>query len=427
MFSASEVSVVRVQIPTSSEFLKQWHLWVHGKVTKHFKRDKDRIPDTVQRVRLRLLSKDFVSRWFFKHLTDDLVDLQEATSMLGGTPVSFIGRLQPVSGRRTSPDSLWRIKDLLEYAKFDYERYFYTVQNHTIDTTKVLRLLGYGHFDPISGCWSSSIQDYGILESLYRQGRLKPSELTEHMCSEQTKKIEPRDGHCGVPFCDGKHYSRGYCSAHYGLSRTRKCEECDRGRMALKSRGVSLADRWTKPEVAKAVSKLRWNDSQLSPFLRDWANSNKIKSIPRYIIRDPKNATIDAGLLKYANMIIDNDVINHFKTMSRSDDLVGNSSESSSNSQDMVQIKKSTTGDTEQEFIDVTTHEADVVERRTTLLSIIRKASLTDDEMMVIHKADLEETSIKDLADSLSIPVAKLNKIRSSALDKMRIVALQAF
>lgn len=412
-------SYVRVLIPTTNEFLAKWHIWVHGKVSKHYKRDMDRIPDSVQRVRLRLLSKDFVSRWFYKHLTDDLVDLSEAMNMLGGVPITNVGTIKPVYGHRASPTSLWRVSDVLALAKFDYERYFYSVQNHTIDTNKVLRLLGFGP--------TISHQDYGILESLYRQGRIKPAELTEHSCIERRDAISPNGTLCGITGCTSKHYSRGYCSAHYGRGLVIKCDECVRGRMSLKAKGVSLASRWTDPSVAKAVSKLRWNDSQLTPFLRDWRNSNKIKCMPRYIIRDRSVATIDAGLLKYANMIIDNDVINHFKTMSRSEDLanlvVNNQSEAESKI--LISRSDSEDGNTEQEISNVSTDDIDYVDRKNTLLSIIRKACLTEDELRVIQRTDLEENSVKDVADSMSLTISRVNKLRSNALDKMRSIAIE--
>lgn len=417
-------SYVRVIIPTTSEFLTKWHLWVHGKVSKHYKRDMDRIPDSVQRVRLRLLSKDFVARWFYKHLTDDLVDLHQAMDMLGGIPIANVGSIKPAFGSRTSEKSLWRITDILKFAKFDYDRYFYSIQNHTIDTHKILRLLGCGKISP-SGKFSCGPQDYGILESLYRQGRLKPAELTEHACVERRDTIKPNGTLCGVQGCISKHYSRGYCSAHYGRGLLVKCDECQRGRHSLKSRGISLANRWTDPAVASAVMKLRWNDSQLAGFLRDWKNSNKIKCLPRYIVRDHKTATIDAGLLKYANMIIDNDVINHFKIMSRSDDLPNAVVENQSDGGTVAAVSFKDDDRTEQEISDFTTSDADYIERKNTLLSIIRKAQLTSDEYNIIQKMDLEENSLKDVADSMRITVARANKLRSVALDKMRTIALQ--
>ncbi|KKK68301.1 hypothetical protein LCGC14_2945450, partial [marine sediment metagenome] len=43
-----------VNIPTNQFFLDKWHWWIHKKVSRHFKRDKERIFDTAQNVRLRL-------------------------------------------------------------------------------------------------------------------------------------------------------------------------------------------------------------------------------------------------------------------------------------------------------------------------------------------------------------------------------------
>ncbi len=419
---ASYDSYVRVQIPTTSEFLKQWHLWVHGKVSKHFKRDQDRIPDSVQRTRLRLLSKDFVSRWFFKHLTNDLVDLAEASAMLGGVPVTNVGALSPAYGKRSSPDSLWRITDILQFAKFDYERYFYTIQNHTIDTERFLRLLGYGKTLP-NGKIEISLSDYGVLESLYRQGRVRPSEFTEHCCTNLKYIISSKDGLCGVEGCGSKHFSRGFCVAHYNKNRSNRCDECGRGKESLLSKGISLNHRWTDPSVAKAVAKLRWNDSQLSGYLRNWHNTNRIAKLPRYIMRPPKEATVDAGLLKYANMIIDNDVINYFKLMSRSEDAM---SESTKHSDDNVFAMPSKDSNTEQQSSASEDLNIQHSEDTQDLMSIIQKACLTPEEYAVIRNADLDEMSVKEVSERMNMPVSKVTKIRNSALSKMRTVALRA-
>jgi RNA polymerase sigma factor (sigma-70 family) len=417
----NQLTHVRVTIPTTSEFLQQWHVWVHGKVAKHFKRDKERIPDTAQRVRLRLLTKDFVSRWFYKHLTDDVVDLPQACAMLGGVSVTNIGKLHPIQGKRSDPNSLWRISDILTYASFDYERYFYSVQNHTVDTNKVLRLLGCGTLDS-AGKWSVDPDGYGVLESLYRQGRLKPSEFTEHDCTAKMESIPHSIGLCGVSGCDQKHYSRGYCSGHYHLSQKKTCDECDHGRESLNSRGISLRSRWSDPSIKSAISKLRWNDSQLTPFLRDWGNKNKIKDLPRYIMRDPAFATVDAGLLKYANMIIDNDVINHFKSLSRTDDAA--IAETTEESDNVIQIKS----DKKQEEEATPDHESQdivVAERRRDVYGIILKAGLTEQERQIIMMADFEQSSIREVSEELGMTPSRVNGIRNSALNKMRSVALR--
>lgn len=409
-------SFVRVQIPTTAEFLKQWHLWVHGKVSKHFKRDQDRIPDSVQRTRLRLLTKDFVSRWFFKHLTDDLVETSQASYMLGGVSVAHLGGLRPVYGKRTDANALWRVSDILRFAKFDYERYFYTIQNHTIDTNKFITMLGYG--DVQGGKRTVSPTDYGILESLYRQGRIKPSELTEHYCSNLISIIDHPPGICGVSGCASKHFSRGYCVAHYNRVKSNRCDECEKGKASLLSKGISLNHRWTDPSVAKAVSKLRWNDSQLTPFLRNWHNSNRIKAVPSYIMRSPDLATVDAGLLKYANMIIDNDVINYFKSISRNEE---HGLDSESNADVLPMTLES---DTEQTVRNNPVNDLERIEVQKDLYDIIMRASLTTDELSVITKSDLEEKSIKEISIDMDMSIAKLNKLRNSAINKMRQVAL---
>src|SRR5271157_243586 len=88
-------------IPTNQAFLKKWYVWTAGKVARHFKRDKERCQDTAQNVRVRLLSKNFIGRWFFKHLTDEFVDKEQAEFILGGISLSFNGSIKPIYGHRS--------------------------------------------------------------------------------------------------------------------------------------------------------------------------------------------------------------------------------------------------------------------------------------------------------------------------------------
>ena len=427
--SESVPALVAVEIPTTRAFLKQYHDWVAWKVSIHFKRDKERIPDTAQRARLRLLQKEFVSRWFFKHLTEDLVDLSQATEILGGVPVTYVGKILPVHGRRSSPSSLWRVKDLLAFAKFDYYRFFYSAQGHTIASDKVLRLLGYGSPDPVTGKWVVSLSDYGALESLYRQGRLKPSELTEHDCSETVVVGSSGDG-CSHPDCTKNHYSRGYCSTHYHLSKVGKCQECVRGRRILNASGVSLVHRWSDPSVAKAVSKLRWNDQQLIPFLREWRRSNMVKGPPKYIMRPSGDVGIDAGLKKYAYLIVYNDVINNFKSMSRTDDMSRSSEDGrldpELSSDDAIGWESS--GDSDDSFVmvvrDQTASESfRNSDRRIDIQRIMDAAALSEEELLFVEQIDLSEVPAQEVAAAAGVPVSKVHRVRTAALLKMKTAA----
>lgn len=417
---------VAVNIPTTSAFLKQWHDWVAYKVSKHFVRNKERIADTAQRARLRLLQKEFVDRWFFKHLTDDLVDHAQASYILGGVSVTFIGKLNPVFGKRSSPDSLWRIKDLLDYAKFDYDRYFYSAQGHTIDSVKVLRLLGYGKMGE-NGEWQVTPKDFSALESLYRQGRLKPAELTEHECSETMLSNRIGTG-CSVEGCERTHYSRGYCGTHYHLAKKVRCQDCDKGRESLNQRGVSLVHRWSEPETMKAVEKLRWNDNQLIPFLRDWKKANRIKGHPHYIMRPPELATIEAGLKKYAYRIIQNDVINSFKSIGRTDDLSIATIDGLAPDLSTDEIVAWDGGDNDEAPIlvvkDVKASEAALnSERGIDIKKIIIAANLSDDEAQVINQIDLLGSTASELAATTDNTISQINALRASALEKLKQAA----
>jgi predicted DNA-binding protein (UPF0251 family) len=414
-------SLFPIAIPTNQSFLKQWYLWTAGKVARHFKRDKERSADTAQNVRLRLLSKNFIGRWFFKHLTDELVDKQQAELILGGIPLAFIGSVKPVYGRRSSkPEhdtSIWRIKDLLELAKFDYERYFYSVQAHTIDSAKVLRLLGY------------DANNYGALESLYRQGKLKPSELTEHQCQEVITPIAKRGDLCGYGDCTRKHYAMGYCSNHYHFSRVRACPECDHGRELLRQRGLSLSHRWSSPEVAAAVGKLRWNDSQLKPYLREWRRQNLVSKTPLYIMRrDPKQG-IDAGLLKYAEMVIDHEVVNDFKRMSRAEDLstmvLNNGMGPEHSDAETVAWDSDDKDKEDPSSIQRIIRDSSAMSKFTQaegwhdVRRLVESAELTTEESDAIVSIDLGDMSVRQYSEQSGIAVPRIHRLLTSAHHKL--------
>jgi len=441
------MSHVPVDIPTNESFIEQWHLWIHSKVSRHFKRDKERILDTVQNARVRLLAKDFIGRWFFKHLQDELVDLSQAERILGGTQVAFVGHVRQADvlnwsclrgklgdlrfseaqaseicafvsagGRirkaphvdrlsrdelrklcadrcvkqlsrglpcsRSCPNSLWRVSDLLDYARFDYERFYYSAQGHTIDTARVLRLLGYEE------------DAFESLSSLYRQGRLKPAELTEHECT-------------GLKSCVG----------------------CEHGRSLLRRRRLSLTHRWDDPEVREQVLKLRWNDSQLIPFLRGW-RGNGVAATPLYIMRKPdargQVLGIDAGLLKYAEIIISNEVVNDFKRMSRTDDvsrMVFNNGKSPEFSNDDTVAYEGEDEDSrpQQVFRDTESlSEYKEFERRSDVASLIEQAGLTPEEKDALMAVELMEMTVRQYSEATGVPVPRVHRMRASAMRKLR-------
>jgi DNA-directed RNA polymerase specialized sigma24 family protein len=392
-----------VEIPTNQSFLSQWYHWTHAKVKRHFRRDKERMMDTVQAVRTRLLNKDFIGRWFFKDrapnpsLIDELVTRTEAERILGGTPITYISSIEPKQGRRSDPDSLWMIRDLLEYAKFDYERYYYSIQGHTIDTPHVLRLLGYWSAKELEEYTSKGklpkIKNLGFssLQSLYRQGRLLPSEMTEHVC------IESKD-----------------------------CLGCKHGRQTLYNKSLSLVHDWNDESVRANVLKLRWNDNQLGPYLRGWRNSNKVKSTPRFIMRPTPNKGIEAGLLRNAQIIIDNEVANDFKRLARADDLtitvLNNGMSPEYSNDEHVGLERS---DDEEASTIVLCDIGSLssfsnLEDRMDLEQLIERANLTEEEEAVLIETEISESTAKNFSRSHEIPVNKVNKLRSSALNKLR-------
>lgn len=374
--------MVPIPIPTNQSFLHVWYAWTHAKVSRHFKRDRDRIPDTVQNVRLRLLSKDFIGRWFFKHLREELVTLADAERILGGVRVGET-RIPVAGGKRRSPDSLYRVQDLLDYAEFDYERYYYSMQGHTIDSDKVLRLIG------------GRPGQYTLLQSLWRQNRLFPAEFTEHCCT-----------------------------------RRQDCPECARGRASLHGRKLTFAYDWSIPEVAAGAAKMRWNDAQLKPFLRDWRDKNFVRCTPEFIMRESKEPGIDAGLLRYAEMIIDNEVVNDFKRLTRHDDvanMVFNRAQSPElPDTETVAWESDDKGETPQMVLRDPSARGRFTDFDVNydILRLAKNAGLTHEESQVVGYVDKGEASIADCAQWLGKSVQQIHKIRTSALQKMRSAEL---
>lgn len=369
----------RVNIPTNECFSEQWEKWVCGKVHRLFKRNQDRVTDVIQLVHQRYLAKDFIGRWFYKHLTDELVDRTQAELMLFGAKLAFISYIKPVEGKRSSPDSLWRVQDLLDYAKFDYDRYFYSIQNHTLDSNKVLQLLGYPK------------NSYNLLASLYRQGRLYPSEFTEHTCSGRDT-----------------------------------CPKCEAGKASLSRKGLSLAQDWN---LSKYAAKLRWNDSQLAPFLRNWKRSNMIAVTPAYIMRpaDAKGKVkgIDAGLLKYAEIILNNVVNNEFKHMARTDDTslsVFNNGASPVHSNSELLAYDGDGEDDQSVQIFQDTNSLALFgnfENRKDISSIIENTNLTDEERSALLAVEFMEMSVREYALTSNTTVSRVHRVRASYMKKI--------
>lgn len=375
---------LKVVIPTEQQFINQFYNWIYKEVSRHFKSRKERIPEVVQDIMLRFLGKNFIGRWFYRHLTDEMITRDQAERILGGTPLIFLDPklIAPVHGKRSDSKSLWKISDVLKFAKFDFDRYYYSIQNHTLDSDRFLHLLGY---EP---------GRYQALQSLWRQGRIQPSELTEHSCT----------GH--------------------------KCLQCKAGLAALRNRGLSLADDWSNPDLAPSLRRLRWNDSQLLPFLRKWKNQNRISAVPEYIVRLEPNPGIQAGLLKYARILIGNEVNNCFKRMARGEDVsttfFNKGISSGYSTHEVIVYERNENGEkVESELID--THSmSDFTrfERVYDALKITGNSNLSKEEIKILSEVDYGESTVREVAESFGIPFTRVNRLRNSALEKSRSLAL---
>jgi hypothetical protein len=261
-------------------------------------------------------------------------------------------------------------------------------------------------------------QAYNALKSLYMQGKLKPAELTQHDCLNIDNINEPKeDGSCCIDGCYKKHFSRGYCTTHYGQFIVNDCPMCEVGRQSLTDRGVSLADDWSKN--CKEASKLRWNDTQLKPFLRQWKRKNCICAVPKYIIRSAydmsKHQGIDAGLLRYVQTIIDHEIVNKFKEYSKSNFT-----------ENMLSIVPPSSEERDADVYSKISKECykydsiSGISAAIDLDCLIERACLSDEEFNIIKCVDLQEMTIKEYADGVHKSSIYVKKVRNGALFKLR-------
>jgi len=371
--------------------------------------------DSAQSAKCRLLSKEFTTRWFYKHLTDELVDRSEAQKILGGLNILSSSELKPFSGVKNKDlekdTSLWKISDILFYANFDFERYFYSPQGHTINSDKVLQILG-------------KPGKYSYLQSMYRIGKLKPKQFTEHNCL-------------------GSH-----------------CAMCEAGRLELRNMKASLAHDWDNPLNVKNIQSLRWNDSQLKPFLRNYRGSNRVFCAPSYIMRSPASETVGpvefdrtgivdgkphhvgiralnhrnlpvarelsvtAGLLKYAEMIITNEVINEFKKMARTDDINFATLNDGLSGDEVGEVVKDYNEDSmnyDLDFKDPDSQRSfELQDSLLDLRKITSQVELDESEHHLIRNVDLGEMSISEYSESVGSDVQSIHRLRNSILKKYR-------
>jgi DNA-directed RNA polymerase specialized sigma24 family protein len=180
------------------------------------------------------------------------------------------------------------------------------------------------------------------------------------------------------------------------------------------------------------VAQLRWDDSQLTPFLRRWRGQNMISSVPRRIARPDGQVSqykgIEAGLLKYAWNLINNEVVNDFKRMTRTMDMTcmvfNNGLSPDADESDSVVWELDDNGEKMQMVVKDSSSmdEFRASENGFDIMSMARRANLSDDEMNIIMQVDLMEEDMFQYAESVGKPVARVHRMRTLALEKMRHV-----
>jgi DNA-directed RNA polymerase specialized sigma24 family protein len=144
--------------------------------------------------------------------------------------------------------------------------------------------------------------------------------------------------------------------------------------------------------------------------------------------KDPKQG-IDAGLLKYAEMVIDNEVVNDFKRMSRAEDLSitvlnGGQSPEYGNHEtvawDSDDKEREDSSSIQPVIRDVGSMNQYVqAERWHDVQRLVEAANLTDEELNVIKFVDLEDMSVRQYSDKHNVTVARVHRILSSAHHKL--------
>jgi DNA-directed RNA polymerase specialized sigma24 family protein len=135
---------------------------------------------------------------------------------------------------------------------------------------------------------------------------------------------------------------------------------------------------------------------------------------------------IDAGLLKYASIIIENETRNDFKRMGRTEDLqfaVFNNAVSPDNYDEVIAYEGESENGKPRKRILRDSNSMDgyeAVECKSDVSSLLDKTDLSDEEREVLLSVDLMEMTIRQYAESKGHPVQRVHRIRSAALRKLR-------
>jgi hypothetical protein len=126
-------------------------------------------------------------------------------------------------------------------------------------------------------------------------------------------------------------------------------------------------------------------------------------------------------------MVIDHEVVNDFKRISRADDTsIGVFNKGMSpelGNEETVAWEAPEDGEEKSDLIirDTTSMRAfGEFEKYRDLYKLISMSELTSEESEVLQGTDLAEISVRSYAKNKGVPISQINKIRESALGKIR-------
>jgi DNA-directed RNA polymerase specialized sigma24 family protein len=134
---------------------------------------------------------------------------------------------------------------------------------------------------------------------------------------------------------------------------------------------------------------------------------------------------IDAGLLKYASIIITNEVNNEFKSLGRTDDISRVSCSSNLSPEFGDAESLAFDADSEDGSPRIISDHAAIekfveVENQTDIAALLKQSTITPDELAAIEALDILGQAARDYSRQINVPVTKVHKLHLSGLKKLK-------